>query len=98
MSGFHIPCGACKYLRRQCVSGCIFALHFRNEDVAAHFAPVHMVFGASMISKLLSHLAFSDCCGTAMTIAYEAHARLEDPIYGCVSQIFALQQQVNIEL
>ncbi|KAI5347973.1 hypothetical protein L3X38_000860 [Prunus dulcis] len=55
---------------------------------------MHMVFGASMISKLLSHLPFSDRCGTAMTIAYEAHARLEDPIYGCVSQIFALHQQV----
>ncbi|PQM34615.1 LOB domain-containing protein 29-like [Prunus yedoensis var. nudiflora] len=53
-----------------------------------------MVFGASRISKLLSHLPFSDHCGAAMTIVYEAHASLEDPIYGCVSQIFALQQHV----
>ncbi|CAL8113997.1 unnamed protein product [Prunus armeniaca] len=29
---------------------------------------------------------------------YEAQAKLEDPIYGCVSQIFVLQQQVvNLE-
>ncbi|CAL9002939.1 unnamed protein product, partial [Prunus brigantina] len=98
MSGSNIPCGAYKYLRRNCVSGCIYAPYFSNEDADAHFAPVHMVFGASNISKLLSNLLISNRCGVAMTIAYEAYVELEDSTYGCVSQIFALQQQVNIEL
>lgn len=30
----------------------------------------------------------------AITISYEAQARIRDPIYGCVAHIFALQQQV----
>nr|CAB3456591.1 unnamed protein product [Digitaria exilis] len=30
----------------------------------------------------------------AVTISYEAQARLRDPVYGCVAHIFALQQQV----
>lgn len=31
-----------------------------------------------------------------VTIAYEAQARIRDPVYGCVSHIFALQQQVQL--
>ncbi|RVX13590.1 LOB domain-containing protein 33 [Vitis vinifera] len=30
----------------------------------------------------------------AITISYEALARMRDPVYGCVAHIFALQQQV----
>ena len=29
-----------------------------------------------------------------VTISYEAQARLQDPVYGCVAHIFSLQQQV----
>ncbi|CAL9004164.1 unnamed protein product, partial [Prunus brigantina] len=31
-------------------------------------------------------------------LLFSPQARLEDPIYGCVLQIFVLQQQVNIDL
>ncbi|KAA8543350.1 hypothetical protein F0562_021155 [Nyssa sinensis] len=61
---------------------------------ATHFAAIHKVFGASNVSKLLAHLPVSDRCEASVTISYEAQARLQDPIYGCVSHIFALQQQV----
>ncbi|TKY62374.1 LOB domain-containing protein 29 [Spatholobus suberectus] len=61
---------------------------------ATHFAAIHKVFGASNVSKLLAHLPVSDRCEAAVTISYEAQARLQDPIYGCVAHIFALQQQV----
>lgn len=37
----------------------------------------------------------SDRGEAAVTISYEAQARLQDPIHGCVSHIFALQQQVD---
>ncbi|XP_020259516.1 LOB domain-containing protein 29-like [Asparagus officinalis] len=94
MSGFGSPCGACKFLRRKCVQGCVFAPYFCHEQGAAHFAAIHKVFGASNASKLLSHLPASDRLEAALTISYEAQARLQDPIYGCVSHIFALQQQV----
>ncbi|CAD5181960.1 unnamed protein product [Musa acuminata subsp. malaccensis] len=94
MTGFGSPCGACKFLRRKCVRGCVFAPHFCNEQGAARFAAIHKVFGASNASKLLMHLPVSDRSEAAVTISYEAQARLQDPIYGCVAHIFALQRQV----
>ncbi|XP_043693249.1 LOB domain-containing protein 29-like [Telopea speciosissima] len=94
MTGLGSPCGACKFLRRKCVKGCVFAPYFCHEHGATHFAAIHKVFGASNVSKLLAHLPVTDRCEAAVTISYEAQARLQDPIYGCVSYIFALQEQV----
>ncbi|CAN8260533.1 unnamed protein product [Cochlearia groenlandica] len=88
------PCGACKFLRRKCVSGCIFAPHFGTDQGAARFAAVHKVFGASNVSKLLNHIPMNRRHDAVVTISYEAQARLSDPVYGCVSTILALQQQV----
>ncbi|XP_050237352.1 LOB domain-containing protein 18-like [Mercurialis annua] len=88
------PCGACKFLRRKCVPGCIFAPYFDSEQGAAHFAAVHKVFGASNVSKLLLHIPVHKRLDAVVTICYEAQARLRDPVYGCVAHIFALQQQV----
>ncbi|CAL5381585.1 unnamed protein product [Camellia sinensis] len=88
------PCGACKFLRRKCVAGCIFAPYFDSEQGAAHFAAVHKVFGASNVSKLLLNIPVHRRPDAVVTICYEAQARLRDPVYGCVAHIFALQQQV----
>ena len=88
------PCGACKFLRRKCVKGCIFAPYFDPDQGTAHFAAVHKVFGASNVSKLLLHIPLNRRHEAIVTISYEAQARLSDPIYGCVSTILALQQQV----
>ncbi|KAG5556219.1 hypothetical protein RHGRI_006733 [Rhododendron griersonianum] len=88
------PCGACKFLRRKCMSGCIFAPHFGTDQGAARFAAVHKVFGASNVSKLLLHIPVSRRSDAVVTISYEAQARLSDPVYGCVSTILALQQQL----
>ncbi|KAA8515945.1 hypothetical protein F0562_019124 [Nyssa sinensis] len=93
-SGGGGPCGACKFLRRKCVPGCIFAPYFDPDQGAAHFAAVHKVFGASNLSKLLQHIPVHRRLDAVVTVCYEAQARLRDPVYGCVSQIFTLQQQV----
>ncbi|WVZ73110.1 hypothetical protein U9M48_021458 [Paspalum notatum var. saurae] len=95
-AGAGSPCGACKFLRRRCVPECVFAPYFSSDQGAARFAAIHKVFGASNASKLLSHLPVADRCEAVVTITYEAQARLRDPVYGCVAQIFALQQQVAI--
>ncbi|KAH0455100.1 hypothetical protein IEQ34_017024 [Dendrobium chrysotoxum] len=87
-------CGACKFLRRKCADICIFAPHFSYEQAAAHFSAIHKVFGASNVSKLLSHLPEHDRAAAAVTVAYEALARIRDPVYGCVAHVIALQQQV----
>ncbi|KAF3634274.1 LOB domain-containing protein 16 [Capsicum baccatum] len=88
------PCGACKFLRRKCVVDCIFAPYFNSEEGPSKFAAIHKVFGASNVSKLLHNVPVDDRCDAVVTIAYEAQARIKDPVYGCVANIFALQQQV----
>ncbi|KAF5200310.1 Lob domain-containing protein [Thalictrum thalictroides] len=88
------PCGACKFLRRKCVKGCIFAPYFDSEQGSTHFAAVHKIFGASNVSKLLLRLPSHKRLDAVVTICYEALARIRDPVYGCVGHIFALQQQV----
>ncbi|KAI4382819.1 hypothetical protein MLD38_008732 [Melastoma candidum] len=87
-------CGACKFLRRKCACDCVFAPCFSYDQASAHFAAVHRVFGASNVSKLLSHLPVQARGDAAVTISYEALARMRDPVHGCVSHIFALQEQV----
>ncbi|XP_042048938.1 LOB domain-containing protein 16-like isoform X1 [Salvia splendens] len=93
-SGSGSPCGACKFLRRKCAADCVFAPYFCSEQGPARFAAIHKVFGASNVSKLLLHVPAADRCEAVVTIAYEAQARIRDPVYGCVAHIFALQQQV----
>ncbi|XP_030526050.2 LOW QUALITY PROTEIN: LOB domain-containing protein 20 [Rhodamnia argentea] len=88
------PCGACKFLRRKCTKGCIFAPYFGSDQGAAKFAAVHKVFGASNVSKLLLHIPVDRRQDAVVTVSHEAQARLADPVYGCVSTILALQQQV----
>ncbi|XP_028761290.1 LOB domain-containing protein 20 [Neltuma alba] len=88
------PCGACKFLRRKCTAGCIFAPHFSSDQGSARFAAVHKVFGASNVSKLLHHIPVNRRHESVVTISYEAQARLSDPVYGCVATIISLQQQV----
>jgi hypothetical protein len=61
---------------------------------APHFGAIHKVFGASNFSKLLMHLPVQERYDTVASVSYQAQARLQDPVYGCVSHIFALQHQV----
>ncbi|XP_007052037.2 PREDICTED: LOB domain-containing protein 31 [Theobroma cacao] len=88
------PCGACKFLRRKCVKGCIFAPYFDSDQGTAHFAAVHKVFGASNASKMLLRIPAHRRVDAVVTLCYEALARVRDPVYGCVGHIFTLQQQV----
>lgn len=89
------PCGACKYLRRKCVNGCLFAPYFDSDQGTAHFAAVHKVFGASNASKLLLRIPAHKRLDAVVTLCYEALSRVRDPVYGCVGHIFTLQQQVS---
>ncbi|MCD7467401.1 LOB domain-containing protein 16 [Datura stramonium] len=88
------PCGACKFLRRKCGVDCIFAPYFSSEEGPSKFAAIHKVFGASNVSKLLQHVPLHHRPDAVLTISYEAQSRINDPVYGCVANIFALHQQV----
>ncbi|XVE74000.1 hypothetical protein DITRI_Ditri11bG0164000 [Diplodiscus trichospermus] len=87
------PCGACKFLRRKCVKGCIFAPYFDSDQGTAHFAAVHKVFGASNASKMLQRIPAHKRVDAVVTLCYEALARVKDPVYGCAGHIVTLQQQ-----
>ncbi|XP_010922519.1 LOB domain-containing protein 1 [Elaeis guineensis] len=88
------PCAACKILRRRCSEKCMFAPYFPpNEPLK--FATSHRVFGASNIIKLLQELPESQRADAVSSMAYEANARIRDPVYGCAGIICQLQKQVS---
>ncbi|KAL3636641.1 hypothetical protein CASFOL_018940 [Castilleja foliolosa] len=87
------PCAACKFLRRKCLPGCIFSPYFPPEE-PTKFANVHKIFGASNVSKLLNEILPHQREDAVNSLAYEAEARLKDPVYGCVGAISVLQRQV----
>ncbi|XP_052204071.1 LOB domain-containing protein 18-like [Diospyros lotus] len=88
-------CGACVVLNRGCHPQCIFAPYFRCESGTAHFATVREVYTIRNVVNLLTPLSVNDRFWASDTLLFEAQARLQDPVYGCVSHILALQQQVS---
>ncbi|VFQ83058.1 unnamed protein product [Cuscuta campestris] len=93
-STYSSPCAACKFLRRKCLPGCIFAPYFPPEE-PQKFANVHKIFGASNVSKLLKELLPDQREDAVCSLAYEAEARVRDPVYGCIGAISYLQRQVD---
>ncbi|KAK8693304.1 hypothetical protein V6N13_070893 [Hibiscus sabdariffa] len=92
-SSSNFPCAACKFLRRKCMSDCTFAPYFPPEE-PQKFYNVHKIFGASNVSKLMNEVAPHQRQDAVNSLAYEAEARLKDPVYGCVGAISVLQGQV----
>lgn len=74
--------------------GCIFAPYFPPEE-PQKFANVHKIFGASNVTKLLNELLPHQREDAVNSLAYEAEARVRDPVYGCVGAISFLQRQVD---
>jgi hypothetical protein len=72
---------------------CIFAPYFPPEE-PQKFANVHKIFGASNVSKLLNEVLPHQREDAVNSLAYEAEARMKDPVYGCVGAISVLQRQV----
>ncbi|CAN8264566.1 unnamed protein product [Cochlearia groenlandica] len=91
---YNSPCAACKFLRRKCMPGCVFAPYFPPEE-PHKFANVHKIFGASNVTKLLNELLPHQREDAVNSLAYEAEARVRDPVYGCVGAISYLQRQVH---
>ena len=86
-------CAACKFLKRRCIPNCIFAPYFRSDE-CKKFAKVHKVFGASNVSKILIEVPEEQREDTVSSLAYEAEARLKDPVYGCIGAIALLQRKM----
>lgn len=84
------PCAACKFLKRRCTPDCTFAPYFRSDE-SQKFANVHKVFGASNVTKILNEVPLELRGDAVDSLAYEAEARLRDPVFGCVGDISLLQ-------
>jgi LOB domain-containing protein 18 len=84
------PCGACKFLRRKCVNGCIFAPLFDSEHGVTNFTVMHKVFGASNIAKMLEKIPSDMRPDAVFSLCYEAQARACDPVYGCASEVLTI--------
>ncbi|KAI3763160.1 hypothetical protein L1987_53611 [Smallanthus sonchifolius] len=93
-SSYNPPCAACKFLRRKCIPSCVFAPYFPPED-PQKFMNVHKIFGASNVAKLLNDVSPQQRQAAVSSLAYEAEARVRDPVYGCVGVISFLQQEVD---
>ncbi|PHU16186.1 LOB domain-containing protein 4 [Capsicum chinense] len=89
----HMPCAACKLLRRRCAKDCIFLPHFPSAE-PHKFIAVHRIFGASNISKMLQEIPMNNREDAVVSMVYEATARLRDPVYGSVGIISALQKHI----
>ncbi|CAL9085664.1 unnamed protein product [Musa acuminata var. zebrina] len=88
------PCAACKVLRRRCTDKCMLAPYFPPTDLRT-FTNAHRVFGAGNITKLLQEIPQWQRQDAASSMAYEANARMRDPVYGCTGVVFQLQNQVS---
>ncbi|RVX08180.1 LOB domain-containing protein 36 [Vitis vinifera] len=70
--------------KAECTQECIYAPYF-PPDQPQKFANVHKVFGASNVAKLLNEINAANREDAVNSLAYEAEARLHDPVYGCVA-------------
>ncbi|CAL9137050.1 unnamed protein product [Musa acuminata var. zebrina] len=89
-----LPCAACRTLHRKCDHGCLLAPYF-PADEPDKFASVHKVFGASNVVKMLQVVKEGMKEDAIKSMVYEAHARLQDPVYGCSGIVLCLQRCVE---
>ncbi|KAI3843703.1 hypothetical protein MKW98_013639 [Papaver atlanticum] len=81
-SSSNSPCAVCKFLRRKCKQECVFAPYF-PPDQPQKFA------------NLLSEITPTQREDAVNSLAYEAEARLHDPVYGCVGVISMTQLKLK---
>ncbi|QCD81667.1 LOB domain-containing protein 24-like [Vigna unguiculata] len=89
------PCGACKYQRRRCGSDCLLAPYFPAESIQ-RFAVVHHVFGGGNVSNILKSTSPESRKWVARALAYQAEARVRDPVHGCVGLIWEQEASLGI--
>ncbi|XP_052190031.1 LOB domain-containing protein CRL1-like [Diospyros lotus] len=88
-------CSACVVLNRGCNPQCIFTPYFHCENSITRSVTIRDVFTIRNVVSLLTPLSASDRFWASDTFLFEVQARLQDPVYGCVSHILTLQQQVK---
>ncbi|KAI3941208.1 hypothetical protein MKX01_029782, partial [Papaver californicum] len=78
----------------KCLLNCMFSPYFPPEE-PQKFTNVHKIFGESNITKLLNEISIHQREDVVTSLVYEAEARINDPVYGCIGVISILQNQVR---
>ncbi|KAL5974109.1 hypothetical protein ACLOJK_030772 [Asimina triloba] len=88
-----------RFLKRDLTS--LFSDHlgvahwFKGADFLPKFACVHKIYGASNLTKMLQqHVPVHLRPQAANSLSFEAHVRVQDPVYGCVGIIHQLQHEI----
>ncbi|PKA54299.1 LOB domain-containing protein 10 [Apostasia shenzhenica] len=89
------PCAACKCRRKRCAEDCVFAPYF-PPDQTTKFTVVQKVFGASNVAKILKDLSPDQREDAVTFLVFEAEARLQDPVNGCVGYVQYLQDRLHL--
>ncbi|ESQ46621.1 hypothetical protein EUTSA_v10000694mg, partial [Eutrema salsugineum] len=89
------PCSACKVLKSVCTGECVFAPYFPSTE-PEKFDRVHRIFGAENVYKILSNETFSPLQleYAVKALSYEAEARIQDLVTGCVEQIVSAKNEI----
>ncbi|ESQ46631.1 hypothetical protein EUTSA_v10000529mg, partial [Eutrema salsugineum] len=82
-------------LKSVCTCECVFAPYFPSTE-PEKFDRVHRVFGAENVYKILSNETFSPLQReyAVKALSYEAEARIQDPVTGCVEQIVSTKNEI----
>ncbi|KAJ4866164.1 LOB domain-containing protein 28-like [Raphanus sativus] len=85
-------CGRCRLMRKNCHENCIFAPYFPANDLNK-FACLQKIFGSASITKILTDLDVDQRETAVTTLVYEAKARIDDAVQGCVRTIYELTHE-----
>lgn len=90
-----MACGVCNFWKRKCSEGCVFAPYFffANMDVTK-FCVIHKIFGRSNFSRMLKEVPVYRWCDVVDTIYYEVECQINNPIQGCLTNVFSLRKEV----
>lgn len=84
----------CKMEQKDCLENCTILYRFASNDLHK-FSILHQVFGACNVIKLVQDLPSDQRVDAINSMIYEASARLQDPVFGCVGKIQKLQLQIS---
>ncbi|XP_047312902.1 LOB domain-containing protein 24-like [Impatiens glandulifera] len=92
-------CAACRHRRKRCKPNCVFKAYF-PADNPQKFADIHKVLGARKVGEFIeslqaSHYSQSQCQEAIESLSYESSCRINDPVFGIVSLLCALEADLH---
>lgn len=90
------PCVACIFTHRKCPRYCRDGDIFRNVISYPYYKLTFTVFGVKSTSNILCSILEDRYPVTPHSLLYEAKARIEDPVGGCVAHMASFEQKLEV--